>query len=246
MISESKALPASKKKSIRMGGCVKYSLAFDTVTMKVAKIEHDYTSSGTLKLVLWMANIYTGSDQWSGHQIAEARLETLGENEYYYEVSKTVSRKSCPPGNYAVILALEAYSDGSYIMHDHIGFDIRQDIIREAELVGTCGFTIEGDSVELRAEKIRHNMSGATGTLKLVLWASSNGVSNGSWSGYQVAKSKIDPLEEGMVYTNIKRKATKKSIPAGCYYIILQLKSYTANGWIAHNHLAFDGTTNVK
>lgn len=225
---------------IRFKGSVGYTLNFDTVAIRFDKIEHNYGKSGTLKVVLWAVADYTGGTSWSGTRMGEYRLETIDSGWNYTDYSVTVPRSSPNPGSYTMIMELEGYGDGGFVMCDHRVFDEKRTISRDAKLIGTVGYAFHGNSVELRVEKISHNFSGKTGTLMLVLWACSNPESNNQWTGYNLAESRLDPLEKGYSYTGIVRTVKCSRPPSGRYYMILQLKSHDG-GWVGQNHRQFNG-----
>lgn len=51
---------------IRFSGSVSYTINFDTVTMNFDKIEHDFGSTGTMKVSLWAVINYAGGYPFRG------------------------------------------------------------------------------------------------------------------------------------------------------------------------------------
>lgn len=223
-----------------MSGKVGYTLNFDTVNLRVEKITHRCTSTGTLKLVLWAVDNFTGRTDWRGTRVAEVRLDSCAQNEYYQNVSRTAPRNSPNAGSYTMILSLESCQNGGFVMEDYYVFEGRQNITRDAKFIGTVGYTTSGTSMQMRAEKISHNFRGTTGTLMMILWACSNPISNGQWTGYKLAEARLDPLEQGYSYTNVVKTVEGTKPPSGYYYMILQLKSYQDNQWVSEDSRQFD------
>ena len=233
-----RALPNTP--DINMSGTVGYTLNFDTVNLRVEKISHRCTSTGTLKLVLWAVTNFTGRTDWSGTRVAEVRLDACSQNECYVNINKTAARNSPSAGSYTMILSLESCQNERFIMEDYYVFDGRQNITSDAKFVGTVGYTTSGSSIQMRAEKISHNFCGNTGTLMLLLWACSSPAANNQWTGYKLAEVRLDPLEKGYSYTNVVKTVEGSTPASGHYYMILQLKSFYNGSWVGEDYRQFD------
>lgn len=234
-----RALPSTP--DINMSGKVSYTLNFDTVELRVERISHRCASTGTLKLVLWAIENFTGRTDWSGKRVAELRLDTLAQNEAYGNLNKTVPRNSPDAGSYTMIMSLESCQNGRFIMEDYTVFEGRQTITRDAKFIGTVGYSTSGTTMQMRADKISHNFIGNTGTLKMILWACDSPNISQQSAGYKLAKVKLEPLEHGYSYTNVIRTVEGSPPPSGCYYITLQLKSYQDYKWVSEDYRQFDG-----
>ena len=192
-------------------------------------------------MVLWAVANYTGGTAWTGTRMGEYRLETISNGKCYLNKSFTVPRTSPASGSYTMIMGLEACCDGKFVMRDHRVFGRRLDIKTEVKFVGETGYSCKGTSVTLQANRISHNFSAATGTLKLVLWACSNPPHNGTWTGHILAEAQLEPLQPGMSYTDVVKTAELTRPPSGHYHMMLQLQSYEVGGWMSRFHVLFDG-----
>ena len=235
------AATVSSTPDIKLSGTVGYTLHFDTVNLRVGKISHTHKSSGSLQLVLWAVKNYTGGRNWSGTRVAKVQLDTLAEGEYYENVDQEATRVSPSAGTYTMIMSLESFTGGRFVMEDFRVFEKRKEVTCDVKMKGSTGYSISGDSVKIRVERIAHNYSNGTGSLMLLLWACSRPAVNGEWSGKKLAEVTLDPLEAEYYYTNVKRTVDMKKIASGNYYLILQLKSYEDGEWVQKDYKQFDG-----
>lgn len=103
---------------------------------------------------------------------------------------------------------------------------------KELELKGSMGYTIDKaeSEIEIRAEKIVSNRNGGkSGTLQLELWATDTLYSGGNIRGYVFASYKLDQLEGGYSYNNIRRTVKYEKPPSGSYYVAMTLNEYEGN-----------------
>lgn len=237
-VAVQQALPASLY--IRFAGSVYYTLNFDTVNIRVDKIEHNCGSTGALRLVLWAVKDYAGGADWTGTRMAEVQLGACSEDEYYDNLNQTVPRTSPAPGYYTMILSLEAYDGEDYTQEDYRVFDDAEGIIGQAKFAGSIGYEIGSTTVELQVDRIAHNFTNGTGSLKIVLWACDNVGDDGSWTGYSIAEYQLEPLQLGYTYDDLAQTVVGTRPPSGCYPLIMQLQSYEANGWVGQDFRVFD------
>jgi len=237
-VAVQKALPIASY--LRFAGSVYYTLNFDTVNIRVDKIEHSYTSSGSLQVVLWAVEDYEGGSDWTGTRMAVVQLESCDKGECYENVDQTVARTSPAPGQYTMIMSLEAYTEGDYVQYDYRAFDEGQSITGQAKFAGSIGYTLNGSTVELRTDRISHNFTSKTGSLKIVLWACEDIGDSGSWTGYSVAEYQLDPLELKYTYDDLALTVTAAKPPSGWYPMIMQLQSYEGSGWVGQDYRVFD------
>jgi hypothetical protein len=119
-------------------------------------------------------------------------------------------------------MALYASFGGEFIRRNYRTFEGREIIYREAELEG-IQYSFKGDSLSMYASRISHNFSARTGSLKWVLWACEKLVLNGIWEGHKLGKARLDPLEVGKSYIDIKRKVPLTRPPTGSYFLVMEL-----------------------
>ena len=131
-------------------------------------------------------------------------------------------------------------SGGKTVKQDYRVFEGIQEITKDLTFKGTVGYTISGESIEMRIEKIAHNYNGSTGSLKIALWACSDPVTNRQWTGYKLAKARLDPLESGYFYTNVVKTVQCSAPASGYYYIVMQLSGYGDRGWVGKDYRQFD------
>jgi hypothetical protein len=153
------------------------------VNLRAGKISHTHKSSGSLKLVLWAVKNYTGGRNWSGTRVAEAMLDPLAKDEYYEDVDQEATRTNPATGTYTMIMSLESFTNGRFVMEDFRVFEKRKEVTCDVKMKGTVGYTISGNSVKIRVERIAHNYSNGTGSLMLISWACNRPAVNGEWSG---------------------------------------------------------------
>ena len=96
--------------------------------------------------------------------------------------------------------------------------------------------------MELQVDRIAHNFTNGTGSLKIVLWACDNVGDDGSWTGYSIAEYQLEPLQLGYTYDDLAQTVVGTRPPSGCYPLIMQLQSYEANGWVGQDFRVFDDT----
>lgn len=144
-------------------------------------------------------------------------------------------RTSPPPGQYTIIMQLQAHYHGAYEECDIRVFDGKASISNELKLGGS-GYSYQGNSGCLTANKISHNFPSGTGSLKLVLWA---GEEQRASTGYRLAEAQFEPLEVGEYYYDIERHVTFKPSPTGSYFLSMELQNYEEDQWLWKDYNEF-------
>jgi hypothetical protein len=117
---------------------------------------------------------------------------------------------------------------------------------QEIDLVGSVGWRQFGRAIHIHAERIENNRdSGASGFLRLQIWATTNvydGVSD--ISGYVIGTFNLGSLNAGSAFVNASRIVRYFRPPAGLYYTTITLEENTVDGFVIVDSENFDGIVN--
>ena len=97
-----------------------------TITLTADKVVNDsYRSSGTLKIELWAAAAPYSSGILTGYVLGSFQTNpaTLAPSFYLSGVSATVPYAPPPNGTYRIIMTLEEYQNGQFVIVDWINFN---------------------------------------------------------------------------------------------------------------------------
>ncbi len=120
--------------------------------------------------------------------------------------------------------------------------------VKQLELGGTVGYATSGSKVTITADNIINNRNGGkSGTLMLMLWATDNVYNGGTITGYVFGSKRLDPLDSGYQYTDIKHKVNYVEPPKGDYYVTLTLNEYEDDEtWLIYDWRNFGGEFSVS
>ena len=115
----------------------------------------------------------------------------------------------------------------------------------EIDLECPCSYNGQGNSVTLNASKVTFNGSGRTGTLKLMLWATTTRYAGGAISGYRLAEGRLGELRTNEYFDSPSPTVPYTPPPAGTYYITMIVTEYDNGEDIIVDHATFDRTVTV-
>jgi len=105
-------------------------------------------------------------------------------------------------------------------------------LANDLSLEGTYGYNISGGTVRLQAQTVANRRSGgASGSIRIELWAFATPYSGGSATGYKIGQSSVlSPLNAGFQYSNIDQTVAQLATPPnGTWYMYLFVTEYTAS-----------------
>ncbi len=112
-------------------------------------------------------------------------------------------------------------------------------------LEGTVGWRTSGDYITITADQVVNNESGgASGSLRLRVWATTTPYGGGYISGYVMGtRSFRSVLEGGYYFYDISGTVAYHRPPAGQYYTTMTLEEYDGGTWWIVDYRTFDGLT---
>lgn len=119
---------AQKNDYERMVGNVGYTVseAQGLVELRVDKIEHNATTTGTMRISLWACtSCAQDNSSWTGKRIASANLDSIGKGYCYTNIKRTVALDRPAPGQYIAVMTLESKQNGGFVIEDKRRFEKR-------------------------------------------------------------------------------------------------------------------------
>ena len=100
-------------------------------------------------------------------------------------------------------------------------------------LSGNSSYQISGPSVVMNADRVTNNATGgASGTLRMELWAFSSRYTGSSQSGYQLAAYTLGQLNGGQYFNSISSGTVSFSYPPnGTWYVSIIITEYNYGSW---------------
>jgi hypothetical protein len=100
-------------------------------------------------------------------------------------------------------------------------------------LVGTVSAVVGSGTWRIRADSITNTRSGGTsGTLRVVLWATSTvPVFGNTINAYTLGSFALNPLAGGFHYSNVDQTVTAIAPPSGCYYLTVALEEFQSGSY---------------
>lgn len=188
-------------------------------------------TSGTIEICLWaFDNVYDGGSQ-SGYRLCQWKLDPLAKNYSYVDNNlKFEKSKITFPSRqdwYYITVVVSQYQNDKFLLEDYKNFSKQQLLYPEiVELSGTMGYTIRGDEIEVRMQKISNKLSRSTNNLKVLARAHKSPYKAGSTSqSYLLATCEFDSLSSDYYYDNVKRTCKIIMKPeSGTYFITFHLQ----------------------
>ena len=109
----------------------------------------------------------------------------------------------------------------------------------------STNFNAETGTVSLGLSKLTYNHSGYTGTIKLVLWASTRPYEPGV-RGWAIGEATLKSLQQNQYYSDIKKTMKLNRPPVGKYYLTLMIQEYGQNGYTIKRYSAANKTTTFR
>src|SRR5262249_2956788 len=95
------------------------------------------------------------------------------------------------------------------------------------QIIGLTTWQVMGSTVNLTVQQVNNVCDlGASGSLRLDLWATATPYGGGTIDGYRFGTVSLNPLPAGYVYNNINRTVPYAKPPDGSYYVTLTLSEY--------------------
>jgi hypothetical protein len=185
---------------------------------------------------LWaMDKPYTGGSL-GGYLLGSYKLNGLNPGSQYTAPQRIVTYTAPPEKkNYYICLALVEYSASTkgYVIADTRNMPNTALLgpQKKFEMVGpwTWQTSLEGGTIDMNVAKISHHRTGATGSLKLSVWASKEPYDGGTLHGYELGSVSKKALQPGYTYTNVKNVAKYTPPPDGTYFVYLVLFEFGSN-----------------
>jgi hypothetical protein len=241
---------SSRASDIRLSGTNDWTILASIINIEAEQVVNNDPSgiSGTLRLQVWAtATPYAGSGSIAGHVLGTTPLDPLEAGYYYYDVSENVLYTPPPYGNYYTTLTVEEWTGSDFVVRDWVtsaGTSLLGDPGEPGpgvELSGKPRFRISKNSgIRLRVPEI-HNagVSGASGALRVELWANQYYYVGGNLNGYLLASNQLESLDAGIGYYKLNLKSPRNVPPPGTYCMVLVLWEDTAEGWVIRDFHTF-------
>jgi hypothetical protein len=235
------SLPAGLQAAPKIKGAVNYQFnaSSTSVTLSCERIQNDSAenATGTVEVKLWaLTSAYQGGGI-SGHVLASYKLEGLRPGMGYPAPKRTLkpvmpARKA----NYYIVLTVSEYRKGGYVITDWRQFSKTASLgpLKLFTLGGAWSWqtSYEGGTLDLKVDKISHNRTGKTGSLRLAVWATKSPYKGGDISGWQLGFVDKKALEPGYSYNDVENVARLKRPPAGTYHMSLVLSEYRDGSYV--------------
>ena len=229
-----------------LGASHGYRFEADTVHLNamftvVAPTAHDRAWA----LQLWACpTAPTTGAEITGQLVAQAALPPIG------EVADEVHSFRNQHGGFSrlPVMASTSWSWRSSLghgrefgeVHDLCAYSQRERFLQPL-LGGTASYRIDGDRVEIAAEKIenRRGADNLSGTLALELWALLSRYHGGAFQGAPLAGVAFDPLPGQWEYQPRTFNLPFTPPPAGTWNLVLMLREWTAAGHVTRDFVNF-------
>jgi len=229
----------------RLGGSHGYRFDGDTVYLHAMFTVLDATAHQRgWALQLWACpTTPSGSDDLSGHLVAEVPLPPIAEIADEVE-NFEVSALACPPPGSAeqvMVLVLASGRRGQFDeLHDLAVYPRREQFVQPT-MRGSVGFRVEGDRVHIGVEHIENSRSATnfSGTLSLELWALSMPYSGAAFQGVWVAGVTLGVLSGQCDWASQAFELPFTRPPAGTWHFVLMLREWTAAGFVTRDFSSF-------
>jgi hypothetical protein len=133
-----------------------------------------------------------------------------------------------------VTVALAAFSATAALAQDGSGL----------ELIG-ADWQVSGDQIEINATEVVNNNEYDSGSLELVVWATTSPYEGGSLTGYAIGTCPLDPLPGEYHYSDVGDDETYYSPPDGSYYTTVALEEYDGAQYVIVDYENMAGTYTV-
>lgn len=121
---------------------------------------------------------------------------------------------------------------------------------QELEMTGDIGYSIdlESGTANITVDKIsNHNDGGSSGSLKLILFYSSDRYYEGTANGYVVAEYQLsDVLNGGEYFYDVDRNVSFTAPPDGDYYVMLFLTEWDGSQYLIVDNMNFDDKVHIE
>lgn len=220
----------AQSRTIRLDGSATYSLSGNQVSMSIEHVINYRpagTSSGTLRMEVWLSQTVYEGGTISGWLIGHSSLGVLQGLSQLDDVSRTENVLTLPPyGDYYIILTISEWSGSNYLIEDYYTFPETTQI-SPLRLNEPLGYTaVSPFLIRLTVSSISNQASSGnvSGDILLELWAFPDLFEDDFSAGNLLATATFDPLAGGFQIIDINRVVNFTRPPDGDYSIYLFLK----------------------
>jgi len=224
--------------SVRFGATHGYRFDGDTVELNATfHVTQRSAHDRSWALQLWACpSVPARSDDLVGHLVAEAPLppiaEIAGEAEAF-----TVTAAAQPPAgdrDHSMVLVLAARRGGGDFdeVHDVTSFPARERFLLP-RLAGPVTYRVGGDRVRVEVAAIENprDVSNASGTLSLELWALPAPYSGANFRGAPLAGAVLGTLAGQARWEKLELELAYTPPPSGATHVVVMLREWTGAGY---------------
>lgn len=234
---------ALDKHAAKLGPNHGYRIEGDTALLHAdISLDIDPDRQAQWALQLWACDSPFDGGALSGLKIAEAPLP-LPERTAEPKRMDAETFAVVPGGerDYSMVLVLASGAPGAFTqIHDFANYPARERFIAP-HLEGSVGYHIDGDSVTLRAERIRNPRAegNISGSLILELWALPTPYTGGNgFDGKRLAHADLGRIAGGEAL-QAEQHVTFSPPSFGEWNVVLMLREWVAGGYVTRDSCTF-------
>jgi DNA uptake protein ComE-like DNA-binding protein len=221
-----------------------YRLDGDYATLQAELHVPPYFSGQGFRLELWACASPHAGGELEGVKVAELPLDLptpIGPHLHRVEARAPLS----PPlgaAEHAMVLVVASGAGESRRVLDFANYSRLQHFAGPG-LDGAVGYSIEGESVVLSADRVlnRRPAGNVSGSLCLELWALGSPYVAGTPSGHRLAVAELGSVFGQYQLTDVARRVAFTAPAPGRWHVALLLREWTlADGYVTRDQRAFD------
>ena len=188
-------------------------------------------ATGTLIVRLMALDSPYVGNSTNGKLLASFKLDGLNPGRQYPELKKVVAYNTpSVTKKYHVCLMLMEYRGDGYVVADYRNMPNTQ-LLGPPKMFSLTGpfkwkASPEGGTIDIEIGKISHHRAGATGSLKLSVWATEERFKGGTIEGFKLGSVTKAALKPDSSYSDVKNTAKYTPPPDGTYFITIVLSEY--------------------
>ena len=228
-------LPNTARAGAKFSGATGFSVVNqgESVSITVDAITNSSkeNATGTLIVRLMALDAPYAGKKMDGKLLASHKLNGLNPGRQYSPFEKVLpySTPSVKKSFHVCLMLMEFRGDG-YVVADYRNMP-NTHVLGPSKLFSLTGpfrwkVSLEGGTLDIGIGKISHHRAGATGGLKLTVWATEERFKGGTIKGHAMGSVTKAPLKSGCVYTDVKNTAKYTPPPDGTFFITITLSEY--------------------
>jgi DNA uptake protein ComE-like DNA-binding protein len=195
-------------------------------------------------LQLWACDAPYGGGTLFGTKVAEATLDVASDpyaqpQQLYTE---TLARLPASGRDYSMVLVLASGQAGTFDrVHDFANYPVPERF-SAPYLEGSVGYSIEGDSVVVQAERVINPRAAenSLSSLALELWALYQPYAGEQFAGAPLAGVQLGSLPGQQTFENVEWRLAFTPPPAGqSWNVTLMLREWTTDGYVTRDYRNF-------